>query len=165
VLHREGQSTHLVFAFDYMESNLPVRPTFPVIMYNALQYLAVGADMSVRQSFDPGATPRIPRANVDRVDAGLKQITLNGPMGSRTVPSRPRRFALPALDKVGVYTLDPPVPQYDRLAVNLLDGNESNLLPVEKAPGGIGDCSKWAAASRGWNCGGGSSPAPRCRCC
>jgi hypothetical protein len=140
VLHREGQSTHLVFAFDYMESNLPVRPTFPVIVYNALQYLAVGADMSVRQAFDPGATPRIPRANLDRVAAGMKTITLNGPMGSRAVPiPTSGDFALPALDKVGVYTLDPAVPQYDRIAVNLLDGSESNLLPAEKSPGGIGE--------------------------
>ncbi len=140
LMHREGQSTHLVFAFDYMESNLPVRPTFPVIIYNALQYLAVGADMSVRQSFDPGATPRIPRAHLDRVAVGLKEVTLNGPMGSRTVgvPAA-GDFALPALDTVGVYTIDPAIPQYDRIAVNLLDGNESNLLPVDKAPGGIGD--------------------------
>jgi len=140
LMHREGQSTHLVFAFDYMESNLPVRPTFPVIIYNALQYLAVGADMSVRQSFDPGATPRIPRGNLDRVAAGLKEVTLNGPMGSRAVgvPAT-GDFALPALDHVGVYTLDPAIPQYDRIAVNLLDGNESNVLPVEKAPGGIGE--------------------------
>jgi hypothetical protein len=140
VLHREGQSTHLVFAFDYMESNLPVRPTFPVIMYNALQYLAVGADMSVRQAFDPGATPRIPRGNIDRASPGLKKITLNGPMGSRSVPIPDAGdFALPALDLVGVYTIDPPVPQYDRIAVNLLDASESNLVPVEKAPGGIGE--------------------------
>ncbi len=140
VMHREGPSVHLVFAFDYMESNLPVRPTFPVIMYNALQYLAVGADMSVRQSFDPGATPRIPRANLDRVALGLKEVTLAGPMGSSVVPMPATGdFALPALDRVGVYTLDPAVPPYDRLAVNLLDASESNLLPLAEAPGGMGD--------------------------
>jgi len=140
VLHREGQSVHLVFSFDYMESNLPVRPTFPVMVYNALQFLAVGADMSVRQSFDPGATPRIPRGNLDRVDPAMKQLTLNGPMGSRPVAVPPAGdFALPALDKVGIYTLDPAIPQYDRIAVNLLDGSESNLLPVKDAPGGVGD--------------------------
>ena len=70
----------------------------------------------------------------------MKEITLNGPMGSRSVgvPAA-GDFALPALDHVGVYTIDPAIPQYDRIAVNLLDGNESNLLPMEKAPGGIGE--------------------------
>ena len=33
----------------------------------------------------------------------------------------------------------PLFPQYERIVVNLLDENESNLIPVDKAPGGIGE--------------------------
>ena len=38
-----------------------------------------------------------------------------------------------------MYVTDPPVPQFERMAVNLLDENESNLLPVTNAaPGHLG---------------------------
>ena len=39
---------------------------------------------------------------------------------------------------MGLYPLDPPVPQFEQFAVNLLDENESNLVPAEAPPGGIG---------------------------
>ena len=38
-------------------------------------------------------------------------------------------------DHVGLYTTEPAIPQFERLAVNLLDPEESNVLPAEKAPG------------------------------
>ena len=40
-------------------------------------------------------------------------------------------FVLPALNHVGLYTTDPPVPQFEKIAVNLLDANESNLVPAD----------------------------------
>jgi hypothetical protein len=145
VLDHEGKSTHLVVAFDLLESDWPTQPSFPLFMYNALQYLAVGSDLGLVQSYDPGATPRIPRANLAQAAqiAGvpeLKSLRLNGPGGSRDIPIPPTGdFALPALNQVGVYTTDPVIPQYERLVVNLLDSNESNLLPItDKAPGGVG---------------------------
>ena len=97
----------------------------------------------------------------------MKELKLKGPMGTIKVPIPDTGdVVLPALNKVGVYTLDPPVPQFEKIAVNLLDANESNLLPVDQPPGGIGVAiAAKAPANRGWNCGGGSSPAPRCRCC
>ncbi|WP_428938113.1 vWA domain-containing protein [Fontivita pretiosa] len=140
VLHREGRSMHLVVAFDVMQSNWPLRVSFPMFLYNSLQFMALGAEMNVRQSLEPGATPRIPRANLQRVDANLKTIRLNGPGVSRElgIPDS-GDFALPPLDHVGVYRLDPIIPQFERIAVNLLDENESNLLPVSgRAPGNIG---------------------------
>jgi hypothetical protein len=145
VLDHEGKSTHLVIAFDLLQSDWPTQPSFPLFMYNALQYLAVGTDLGMQQSYDPGATPRIPRSNLAQAAdlAGtpeLKSIRLNGPDGSRDIAIPPTGdFALPALNKVGVYTTDPVIPQYERLVVNLLDSNESNLLPLtDKAPGGVG---------------------------
>src|SRR3989454_9116276 len=50
--------------------------------------------------------------------------------------------ALPALDRAGVYALDPPVPPLDQIAVNLLDYNESNIIPVDQPPGGVGEDRK-----------------------
>jgi hypothetical protein len=39
---------------------------------------------------------------------------------------------------VGLYQTYPPIPQYENIAVNLLDANESNLLPAPVAPGAGG---------------------------
>ena len=142
VLHREGRSTHLVVAFDTLQSNWPTSVSFPVFMYQALQFMAVGSELNLSQSYDPGETVRVPRTNLAQASGGaqLKTIRLNGPGGSRDWPvPQAGDVTLPALDKVGVYKTDPPVPQYERLVVNLLDENESNLVPAAKAPGGIGE--------------------------
>ena len=140
VLHREGRGVHLVVAFDLLQSNWPMKVSFPVFMHNALQYLAIGSDMDVREAFDPGATPRIVRSNLQKLGQDVKEIRLSGPGRSIKVPIPPAGdFALPALDKVGVYTTDPPIPQFEQIAVNLLDDNESNLLPSDTPPGGLGE--------------------------
>ena len=141
LLHREGRSTHLVCTFDLLQSNWPLRLSFPIFMHNALQYLALGTEMDVRESFPPGATPKIPRTNLQKVEAErgtlLKEIRLDGPMGRRIVKiPATGDVVLPALDKVGLYTLDPPIPQFEKIAVNLLDSAESNTLPISQPPGG-----------------------------
>ena len=38
-----------------------MKVSFPMFLYNALQFMAVGSDMDVRQSYDPGH----PHANKD----------------------------------------------------------------------------------------------------
>ncbi|MGE5609355.1 MAG: vWA domain-containing protein [Bacillota bacterium] len=141
-LQRDSRSTHLVFAFDVGDSTWPLAASFPIFMDNALQYLALGTEMDVRQSYQPGASPKIPRYNLQQAGANLKQIKLQGPpaFGTATVPVPPTGdFALPSLDRVGVYTLTPPIPQFETLAVNLLDDSESNLLPIPQPPGGTGE--------------------------
>jgi hypothetical protein len=136
VMQRQGKQTHLVVAFDLLQSNWPLKVSFPIFLHNALQYLAIGSSMDVRQSYQPGATPVIPRADLQKVDPSLTHITLIGPMGKSSVPIPPAGdFALPPLDFVGLYTTDPPIPQFEQIAVNLLDANESNLLPADKPPG------------------------------
>jgi hypothetical protein len=149
VMLREGRSTHLVVAFDVMESDWPLKLSFPIFMYNALQYLALGSEMDVREAYDPGATPTIPLADIKRVAADKTEIHLNGPDGQKTIKiPETGEFALPALTRVGLYTLDVPVPGYDKLAVNLLDPNESNLIPSPQAPGGIGEVQSSAGKTR-----------------
>jgi hypothetical protein len=96
--------------------------------------------MDVREAFAPGATPTLPLGDVKRVAGDRKEIQLSGPGGSRKIKIPDAGdFVLPALDHVGLYTLDVLVPGYDRMAVNLLDPNESNLTPADQAPGGIGE--------------------------
>ncbi len=140
VLYRDGTRTHLVVGFDLLPSTWPLIVSFPVFMYNSVQYLAVGSEMNVRQSFEPGATLRLPRTALERAGgADLKQLRLIGPAGT-TVHPVPAigEVALGPFDRVGTYKLDPPVPSYEQFAVNLLDANESNLLPQTSAPAGIG---------------------------
>ncbi len=143
VLHREGRGVHLVVAFDLMQSNWPLRISFPIFLHNALQFMALGSDMDVRQSYQPGATPTIPRANLQRAagEGGqLQRVRLSGPVRSRDVEvPETGDFALPPLDFVGVYRTDPVIPQYERVVVNLLDPNESNLVPADAPPGNIGE--------------------------
>ena len=41
-----------------------------MFMFYSLQYLAVGNDMDVRQSLEPGATPTIPQSNLQKGTRG-----------------------------------------------------------------------------------------------
>lgn len=141
VLYRDKSATHFVMGFDVIESTWPLRPSFPVFMYNLMQFLAVGSEMDVRPQFEPGATPRIQRAILQReAGASAKSIRVNGPAGSKDV-AIPQQgdFAFPPLDRVGIYSTNPPIPPYEQLAVNLVDYNESNLMPVTQPPGNLGE--------------------------
>jgi hypothetical protein len=148
VLHREGRAIHLVVAFDLLESNWPTHPSFPVFLFQTLQFMSLGTDMDVRPSYTPGTALRIPRFNLQKLSPVPETITLEGPMGPQKVKVPPTGdFVLPPLNKVGVYTTDPPIPQYENIAVSLLDDNESNLDPAPVAPGSQGD-SKPVAATK-----------------
>lgn len=137
VLYREGQSTHLVITFDVLPSTWPLQYSWPVFMRQALQYMALGTDMDVRKSLQPGATPRISRTDIQKTDPQMKEFKLTGPAGTRTIKIPPAgEVALPALERVGLYETQPPIQQYEKIAVNLLDANESNLLPAKDLPGG-----------------------------
>ncbi len=146
-MYREGFHTHFAIGFDIYDSNWPLRSTFVIFIQNTLRYLAVGSDMDVRASLEPGSTPRIPRSNLQRAGVDLKSLRLEGPAGSKSIPiPLTGDFALPPLDQVGLYTTDPPVPQFEHFGVNLLDATESNTLPVTQPPGNVGEA---VAASGG----------------
>ena len=149
VLYRQPRSTHLVCAFDLLQSNWPMRETFPYFLYNAMQFLALGSDMDVREGYAPGAMPRIPRTNLTRAGANVQELTLIGPDGKRTIRvPETGDVALPSLDRVGLYRTEPSVPQFERIAVNLLDANESNLTPKDVAPGDVGTVEDVAGGKR-----------------
>jgi hypothetical protein len=136
VLDHTGKRTSLVIGFDSLKSDFPMGYNWPMFMYYAMQYLALGSDMSLHQSLEPGATPTIPRSNLQKI-GNPATIKLKGPDGSDTTVRIPPTgdVVLPALNHVGVYSTDPPVPQFEKIAVNLLDASESNLMPADKAPG------------------------------
>jgi hypothetical protein len=142
VLHRENRAFHLVIPFDIIQSSWPRHWTFPLFLYKMLQFMSLGTDMSLRPSYAPGVTLRIPRTDLEKMDAFPTTITVNGPMGplKAQVP-KAGDFVLPALDRVGLYTTDPPIPQYEKIAVSLLDQTESNLLPAPVAPGSQGQAT------------------------
>lgn len=141
VLDRDGRHTHLIVAFNLMESNWPLKVSFPVFMHQALHFLALGADMALRQSYEPGDAPQVQRSliNVAGGLEALSKLTLEGPGGTREVPVPPGdRFVLPPLEQVGIYKTVPEITGMEQIAVNMLDVNESNLVPAEKPPGDIG---------------------------
>ncbi|HEX4125380.1 MAG TPA: VWA domain-containing protein [Tepidisphaeraceae bacterium] len=139
VLQQQGNTTNLICPFDLLQSNWPLRVSFPVFLHNAMQFLAVGSADALRQSFEPGDSPVIPRKNIQQAGADLQSIQLTGPAGPLYTQSIPLPssgdLALPPLDKVGLYQTIPPIPGYEQFAVNLLDANESNTLPRDQAPG------------------------------
>jgi len=147
VLHRENRAFHLIVPFDIINSSWPLQPTFPVFLYQTLQFMALGTDMEVRPSYEPGATLRIPRFNLQKLTPVPQSVTITGPMGSTQAKVPPNGdFVLPALNRVGLYQTDPPIPQYENIAVSMLDSNESNLLPADVAPGSNGHATAVASA-------------------
>jgi hypothetical protein len=150
VLHREGRSAHLVVSFSILESNWPLRQSFPVFIHNTMVYMALGGDMDLRQSLPPGTTPVLPRLSLQQ--AGIaEQLRLVGPQGHEAAVRVPDTgdVAIGPLDAVGLYTTDPPVPGFEKMAVNLLDENESNLLPAERGPGAAADGATAIAGTGG----------------
>jgi hypothetical protein len=142
VLHREDRAFHLVIPFDIIQSSWPRHWTFPLFLYKTLQFMSLGTDMSLRPSYQPGVTLRIPRVDLLKMDPVPSVVTVRGPMGPLTaVVPKAGDFVLPALDKVGLYSTDPPIPQYEKIAVSLLDQTESNLLPAPVAPGSGGQAT------------------------
>ena len=141
-LHREGARTHLV-AFDVLPSNWPLKVTFPVFMHNAVQTLALGSDLNVRPNYPPGTSLILPAANVARANAETIKLIRDG----ETVAEYPvsddvggeTGIAVGPLTETGLYRTSPPVPQFERLAVNLLNPGESDLAVSETAPGGVGE--------------------------
>lgn len=151
VLDRAPKATHLIVAFDIMQSNWPLKPSFPMFLHQAMQYLAVGQTMDLRQTLRPGEAVRIPRSKLQQADANLKSVTLVNPDGGKKeLPvTDAGEFVLPVMEKVGLYSTDPAIPGYEKLAVNILDSTESNVLPAEKIPAAIPTAEGDAASGVG----------------
>ena len=137
ILERSGPRVHLIFSFDLLQSNWQLRKTWPIFGYQMFQYLAAGEDVRVRESVRPGVVVNVPRAVVDRARVE-GSVSLYGPDARRSIPvDQNGSITLDSLERVGVYATDPSLPQFERVAVSLLDDNESNLLPNPTDPGNL----------------------------
>ncbi len=126
----------VVLPFDLMQSDLPVHPAFPVLIANAIAWLAGSPEASL------GDTPVIPAGEWSRA-------TVTDPAGRESnVEARDGVFVMPAFDRVGTYTLrtgsSRPASQRDagwerRWVVPTADAGESSLaVPAAELPRGGG---------------------------
>jgi hypothetical protein len=145
-LYRADRRTHLVVGFDLLQSNWPLRETFPYFLFNTLQFLAASSELNLRESFQPGDAPRLPRSAIARIKPTTEALTLLGPDGptrirvnaAETASATTADLTLPVFARVGLYRTEPEVPGYERIAVNLLDETESDILPSNTPPGSVG---------------------------
>ena len=148
VLDRDGKRTHLIVAFDPMQSDWPLKESFPIFLYQAMQFLAVGSDMDVRQASTPARRCGSPApTSCGPTPTSAASSSTPRPASGHPRP-RVRRLRPPPLERVGIYKTEPPIPQFEQMAVNLLDPNESNLVPSDTVPGGVGKVQEGEAKKR-----------------
>ena len=82
-----------------------------------------------------GYAARIARSVLAKM-GDVKRIMVRGPDGAKTVNVGTNEdVVLPPMERVGIYTTEPAVPGLAEMAVNLVDGNESDLKPVTLSSG------------------------------
>ncbi len=112
----------VVLPFDLARSDLPTHPAFPVLMANAIDWLAGSSEVT------PGASPVVPAGTWAQADL----IVPDG--GTVRLSAREGVFALPPLDHLGVYRLR--TGGWERWwVVSTVDASESSLA-VEPVPAG-----------------------------
>jgi hypothetical protein len=84
----------MVWGFALPESDLAVHPAFPILVHNALVWLTGSG--SIYEAGQPWIV----------ASRGQAEAVLLGPDGAQHVlPARGRQFVVPALERVGIYTL------------------------------------------------------------
>ncbi len=113
----------LFLGFDLFKTDLPLRIAFPLILSNGLRWLhPAGLDQASLQ-LAAGQPILLPVAH------GVTSVTVTTPSG-RTVKAPITRgvVSFTETDEVGVYSLATARGE-TRVAINLMDADESNLLP------------------------------------
>ncbi|MCL4300796.1 MAG: VWA domain-containing protein [Anaerolineae bacterium] len=117
-----------VLSFSLQQSDLPLRPAFPILMANLVNYLAPSPGALIPATLAPGEALSI------SIPAQIKRVRLTPPAGAGTVlPTQAGRASLPPLSQLGLYTVtfesaDGTV-STARLAVNFFDPLESAIAP------------------------------------
>ena len=112
--------------FNFKESNLPLKPAFPIFIGNAVQWLAA----------QPGRTEGIQLRTGETVSLDVpgntKELTVTTPAGeTQRLPVEGPVVNYDGTDRVGVYTVE--AGKFKReFAVNLLSRDESATKPQEK---------------------------------
>ncbi|MCB0178157.1 MAG: BatA and WFA domain-containing protein [Anaerolineae bacterium] len=117
-----------ILAFDLHQSDLPLRPAFPILMANLIRYLAPGAGGVIPAQIAPGQPLAI------TLPAGVARARLIYPNGAVQAIEAGAGQTLPVLSQLGLYTLEfePPDNQPGdqvRFAVNFFDPVESAIMP------------------------------------
>ena len=127
---REGYED-LVLGFeiagaDRVETNWPLRPSFPTFVLNVLRYLGGG-----RHTASALATVRPGQPVVLLSEANSNKLNVVTPSG-RSIPLTlgvSNEFNFTDTEELGVYTVQESDRELRRFAVNLFDRQESNLVP------------------------------------
>ncbi|MEM7357383.1 MAG: hypothetical protein AAF657_41600, partial [Acidobacteriota bacterium] len=138
------QRRYLLWAFDPLETDLPLRVAWPLLVRNTLDHLApaggplaggvatgaaisdVEIPWSVMATAESATTESVSAHEAGGVGDGPSLIAPNG----QRIPLTPRggSLRLPAFEDVGLWTLTSPGREV-RFATSLLDSDESDLRP------------------------------------
>jgi VWA domain-containing protein/aerotolerance regulator-like protein len=112
---------HVVSSFDILQTNWPIKISFPVFLGNTMQTLGLaGLAEGAGVAYRTGEVVSIP------IDTS-ETLTYTGP-ATLEVRRTQGASVLPPFTRAGVYQTDATVqPPYDRLGVNLLDDQESDI--------------------------------------
>jgi len=113
----------VVVAFDVRRSDLPMRSAFPLLLVNALGYLA-DKEASETLSFATGRNARV------AVAAGTQTMTVVDPAGSATTRAAFANSIDFPITRVGFYRLDF-MDSRQAVPANLSDAVESDTEPVK----------------------------------
>ncbi len=123
---------HVVVGVDVIKSNWPMMVGFPIFMNNVLPWLAMGGQNEAGVAYTPGQVASVP------VSGALNKISYHGPVPIDTKVENGRAI-LPMFTRVGLYTAPAATPKtpgaeqpWDRIGVNLLDANESDLRVAQE---------------------------------
>lgn len=130
---------HVAVGFDVLESRWPHHWSFQVFMVNALEVLALSEQVGAGQAalaYRTGESAAVPAVGGGRDgEGGVLRYAGSGAAEGTAVSGAVRqgRALLSAFERAGRYLADDPATRapYDRLAVNLLDGLESDLRAAE----------------------------------
>ncbi|HZT83407.1 MAG TPA: VWA domain-containing protein [Gemmataceae bacterium] len=126
--------TDLVMAFriytddDELTTDWPLKATFPLFLQNVVNVLGGVSDGASEELVRPG------QAKAIRPDRAVSQIEVIDPAGKSHALTRGSRpdFDFGATDRLGVYQVKWDGQVQRSFAVNLLDGDESNIEPRQE---------------------------------
>ena len=127
-LVRRNGSVFLLAGFDILETNWPFEPSFVLFCYNAMNFLGLQAGQNRQTNLQVGDPIIVEGLNPD-ITAQINGPGLND-MEVKSNSVGTIRFA--NTSEVGVYSLNVPEQPVRFFAVNLLNEQESNILPVRE---------------------------------
>jgi hypothetical protein len=116
----------LIFGWNFLDSDLPLRVGFPVLIGNSLRWLLENGTHNHALTIRPGQPVRF------AVPAGITEAVVTGPGGRRErLAVRDGQVVYTGSDTVGEYRLVAGPEQW-RWAADLRDAAESNLTPSDR---------------------------------